>query len=226
MRVNQDRGDTLPRRAPPLSLVLGLALSLGGAPAALSGQDNVLDLRLLEANSDFDVTYQNFIYARSLGGGRFLAQALYLRIPAPDTADYNELAVGGGVRAAALGDLAVYLMASLARATDDNYLEPALLAQDALGRFTASLYLQHYAPLGDDGIDQWLIDSLEAQYAVRAPVSLGAALYAYRPAGGDWLTKIGPKVALADRLGSTELRATWRDGGGGHELQLRRIWIF
>jgi len=58
------------------------------------------DLRVLEANGDLDVTYQNFIYARSFGEGRFLAQALYLRIPstADGVEDYHEVAVAGGVQ--------------------------------------------------------------------------------------------------------------------------------
>mgnify|MGYP001167295565 FL=1 len=64
------------------------------------------------------------------------------------------------------------------------------------------------------------------QYAVRGPLYLGAALYAYQAEGGEWLTKIGPKVGVNDRFGATEVRATSVNQGGGHEIQLRRIVVF
>ncbi len=64
------------------------------------------------------------------------------------------------------------------------------------------------------------------QYVVRGPFYLGAALYAYQAEGGDWLTKIGPKVGINDKYGSTEVRATAVSHGGGHEVQFRRIVVF
>jgi hypothetical protein len=220
-----NRGLSRPSAVSPwVACVVGLlGLALAGAQTRLLAQDNVLDLRLVEVNGDGDVTYQNFIYARSLADGRFLAQALYLRLPQDS---YGEVAVGGGVRAALLGDLSVYLMASLAKASDASYAQPALFLQDAQGRLTGSLYLQRYTPLNDDGVAQWLVDALEAQYGIAGPVAIGAALHAYRPEGGDWLTKLGPKLVVSDRFGTTEIRATWLDAGGGHEFQIRRVWVF
>lgn len=61
--------------------VLTVAVLLTGPTARLTCQDNVLDLRVVEFNADRAITYQNFIYARSLAGGRFLVQVLYLRLP-------------------------------------------------------------------------------------------------------------------------------------------------
>lgn len=198
--------------------------ALGALPAsALPGQDNVLDLRVVEFNADREITYQNFIFARSLAGGRFFVQALYLRLPRDK---YHEVAAGAGVRVAALGDAAVYLVAGVGSATDANYAEPALLVQDTKGRLTGSLFAQRYVPLSSVGVGQWLLDALEVQYAVRSPCYLGAALYAYQAGGGDWLTKIGPKIGVNDTYGSTELRVTGVSHGGGHEIQLRRILVF
>jgi hypothetical protein len=191
--------------------------------STVSAQDNLLDLRVVELTEEGDVTYQNVIYSRSFAEGRFLAQALYLRLPRED---YNEVAVGGGARVVSLRDASAYLLISVAKATDSEYLEPALLVLDVAGRLTGSLYLQRYMPVGEDGIVQWLIDTLELQYGVRGPFALGAALYAYRPEGGEWLTKVGPKVALADRFGATELRLTRVNQSGGYELLLRRMLIF
>lgn len=186
-------------------------------------QDNVLDLRVVEINADREITYQNFMYARSFAGGRFLAQALYLRLPRDE---YNEVAVGAGVRVATMGDAAVYVIAGAGSATDANYAEPALLVQDAKGRFTGSLFLQRYVPLSSAGVGQWLIDALEVQYTVRGPLQLGAAFYAYQAGGGAWHTKIGPKLGVTDKCGSTEIRVAGVNHGGGHEIQLRRIVIF
>ncbi len=197
-------------------------LSLSVSSAA-NAQDNVLDLRLLEINSDRKITYQNFIYARSLASGKFLLQATYLRLP---QIDYNEFAAATAIRATTLGDVSVYLMAGIGVATDDTYAEPALLLQDVAGRLTGALYVQRYIPLGESGVGQWLLDSFELQYAVHIPFTLGAALYAYRPDGGSWLTKIGPKIGVTDRFGSTELRVTTVSGGGGNQFQLRRIIVF
>jgi hypothetical protein len=198
-------------------------LALVCLPVALAGQDNLLDLRLAELNEDADVTYQNFIYSRSFAGGRFLGQALYLRLPLDD---YNEVSVGGGIRALSLGDANLYGMASVAKATDAWYVEPAILLLDVAGRLTGSLYVQRYTPLSDEGIVQWLVDTIEAQYAVTGPFALGAALYAYRPEGGDWLTKVGPKASLADRLGATEVRVTRVSPGESFEFLIRRLLIF
>ena len=199
------------------------AALLAWPTARLACQDNVLDLRVVEVNTDRAITYQSFAYARSLAGGRFLAQALYLRLPQDK---YNEVAVGVGVRIGMIGDAAAYLMAGAGSATDASYAEPALLVQDIKGRFTGALFFQRYVPVSGAGVGQWLIDPLEMQYAVRGPLYLGAALYAYQAEGGEWLTKIGPKLGVNDRFGATEVRVASVNQGGGHEIQLRRIVVF
>jgi hypothetical protein len=198
-------------------------LVLALLPARMVCQDNVLDLRIVEFNTDRHVTYQNFIYARAFAGGKLLAQANYLRLP---RIDYDEVAVGVGLRIASLAGTDVYVMAGVGKATDATYAEPALLALKSKGRLSGSVYFQRYQPVNDAGIVQWLIDPLELQYAMRGPISIGASFYAYQPEGGDWLTKIGPKLALADKHGATEVRVTTVNPGGGREIQLRRIVVF
>jgi hypothetical protein len=205
--------------------VLTVAALLARPTAPLACQDNVLDLRVVEVNSHHDVTYQNFIYARSLAGGKYLAQALYLRLPG---IKYNEVAVGAGLRIASFGDASAYIIAGVGSATDANYAEPALLVQDTKGRLTYAVFFQRYVPLNNTVTvpGQWLIDPLEIQYAVYGPLYLGAALYAFKPGSDAWLTKVGPKLGVNDKFGSTEVRMTSVSQGGGHQVQLRRIVVF
>jgi hypothetical protein len=195
---------------------------LSGAATPAAAQQNVVDLRFLEIDSSGDVRYQNFIYDRTSADGRFLFEALYLRVP-PD--DYQEVSIGGGVRVVRARDLQGYLLVHGARASDGGYVQPALLLLDTAGRFTGSLFVQHYAPLSDKGVHQWLVDSAEAQYGVRGPVAIGVSAYLFKPAGGDWLTKVGPKIAIADGHGATELRVA-RINQGGYAFQLRRLFVF
>ena len=61
---------------------------------------NVLDLRFMELNSKGDLTYQNFIYSRMLDSGKWMAQALYLRLA---SVNYSEYAGGVGYRVATVG---------------------------------------------------------------------------------------------------------------------------
>ena len=158
------------------------------SPAA--AQQNVVDLRFLEIDSHGDVRYQNFIYDRTSADGRFLFEGLYLRVP-PD--DYDEVSIGGGYRVLRAADLQVYGLVHVAEATDGAYVQPALLLLDTAGRFTGSLFVQHYAPLSDRGVHQWLVDSAEAQYRPRSIRDRRVGVL-FKPAGGDWLTKVGPKV--------------------------------
>jgi hypothetical protein len=192
----------------------------GAAP--LAAQDNVLDLRVAEFNNHGDFTYQNFIYARNLDSARFMVQALYLRLP---DLGYREGAVAVGWRAAARGPLSAYLLAGAASATDAPYFEPALFVVGTGDRWSGSMYLQRYTPVNGRGIAQWLVDPLEVQYRVTGPFQVGTALYAYRPAGGDWLTKLGLKLGIVDPLGFTEVRIS-QVNTGGQEFQLRRIFAF
>lgn len=204
-----------------LATLVLTALTAGTALA----QDNVLDLRVVELDPEGTITYQNFIYARVFKEGRFLFEALHLRIP---TVDYKEVSVGGGYRVAQAGDLQVYALGHVAKATDGTYFQPALLLQDAKGRLTGSMFVQHYAPLTDEGAHQWLIDPIEAQYAVAGRVSLGGSGYFYKAPGLSWLRKVGPKISVADRFGATEFRAARVDdqGATGWEFQFRRIVVF
>jgi hypothetical protein len=190
------------------------------SPAA--AQQNVVDLRFLEIDSHGDVRYQNFIYDRTSADGRFLFEGLYLRVP-PD--DYDEVSIGGGYRVLRAADLQVYGLVHVAEATDGAYVQPALLLLDTAGRFTGSLFVQHYAPLSDRGVHQWLVDSAEAQYTIHGPFAIGASAYLFKPAGGDWLTKVGPKIAVSDKYGATELRIA-RINQGGYAFQLRRLFVF
>ena len=148
---------------------------------------------------------------------------LFLHLPADD---YREASAGFGYRFLHLGEVDLYGLAQVAAASDDNYFEPALLALDTTGKLTGSLYVQHYAPLASAGIHQWLLDPFELQYTVRAPLALGVSAYAYRPDGGSWLVKLGPKLSLADRYGATELRFAGVNQGHGCEVQFRRIFVF
>ncbi len=194
------------------------------AAAPLVAQQNLLDLRLAELNDGGDRTYHNFIYSRSLGESRFSLELFWLFLPQED--DYDEIVAGLGYRAFQRGDVSVSLIAYLASAPDDEYFEPALLALDTEGKLTWSFFLLHYLPLGSDGIHQWLVDPIEFQVAVRGPLSLGVSGYFYRPQGGSWLTKVGPKLSLADKYGASELAVRAVNDGGGVEFQLRRILTF
>lgn len=188
-------------------------------------QNNTLDLRVVEFDTDGTVTYQNFIYGRVFKDGRFLFEALHLRIP---VVDYKEVSVGGGVRVVTAGDVQVYALGHIAKATDAVYFQPAVFLQDATGRLTGSMFLQHYTPVNSDGVHQWLIDPIEAQYVVAGPVALGGSGYFYKAPEVSWLRKVGPKVSVADKFGATEFRAARVSDGSttGWEMQFRRILVF
>ncbi len=192
-------------------------------PAARAyGQDNVFDVRFVELDAHRHVSYQNFIYARAFDDGKYLAQGTFLKIP---PGSYNEFALALGIRAATIGETSVYLLAGAGRATDGDYAEPAILLQDTKGRLTGALYLQRYVPLSHSGIGQWLVDMLEAQYALGA-FYLGGAFYAYQANGDAWLSKVGPKFGRSDRMGATELRVTRTSRVGSPEIQFRRVLVF
>jgi hypothetical protein len=170
--------------------------------APLRAQDNALDLRV-EWSGERTPLYQNFLYARTLAGGRWMVQGLVLRLPADK---YDELAVGGGYRVASMGGASAYV-------------------QRTQGKLTGSFFVQRYTPADARGIVQWLVDPLEVQYAVAGPFAVGASLYAYRADGGDWSTRFGPKVSLSDRHGATEVRVS-EMSPGSRALQLRRVILF
>jgi hypothetical protein len=204
---------------PAVLLLVGfLARSL-----PLAGQDNTVDLRFLEVGEHGHLTYQNFIYSRNLAGGKWMFQGGFLRLP---QIDYKEYGIGLGYRLAVTREIGWYLFGNFAHGSDEDYFQPALLALDVEGKTTGSLFLLHYAPLGSDGIDQWLVDPIEVQYNLVGRLSLGGSGYFYRPAGGSWFHKIGPKLSLSDALGASELAVRKVNRGGGVEIQLRRIFVF
>ena len=201
-----------------------LAVAVCFPPTGVFAQSNILDLRLLEVDDGGDRTYHNVIYSHSFGDSRFSLEAFYLFLPQFD--DYEEPGLGVGYKALSLGDVEVSLIGYLASAPDDDYFEPAVLVIDGAGRWTWSVFLLRYLPLSSAGIEQWLVDPAEIQVRVKGPLSVGLSAYLYRPQGGDWLRKVGPKISVEDRLGATEIALRDVNQGGGYELQLRRILLF
>lgn len=202
-------------------MILAAVLLVVGAGRA-AAQEKILDLRLLELSEDGERTYHNLIV--SYGVGRRLSfEAFWLFLPQFE--HYDELGLGLGVNLLRKRGVSLTLIGYLAAAPDDEYFEPALLAADGDGRVTWSLFVLRYLPLGSAGVEQWLVDPLEVQFRVGGRVSLGASAYLYRPDGGSWLSKVGPKVSVADRWGSSDL-ALRRVNEGSWELQLRRILVF
>lgn len=206
-------------------LVLAL-LAVECVPAF--AQSNVLDLRPADINTDGDVTYRLFIYNRLLSDGKFMFEALHLRVPGLDVFDdYNEVAIGGGVRLVTAGGLRLYGMAHVAFATEDaRFFQPGMIVQFTSGRWSASSFVQRYVSLTDNAHSGWLIDPAEVQYTVVGPVALGASAYMYRADGGSALTKVGPKVSVADKYGATELRIAHVNQGASTEFQIRRVINF
>ena len=209
------------------SIVIAVALLAVECVPAFA-QNNVLDLRPADINSDGDVTYGLFIYNRMFSDGKIMFEALHLRIPGLDVFDdYNEVSVGGGIRVFKTGGLRLYGMAHFAFATDDaKFFQPGVIMQFASGRWAASSFVQRYVTLTDNAYSGWLIDPAEIQFTVAGPVALGASAYLYRADGGSTLTKIGPKVGIADKYGATEFRVAYVNQGASVEYQIRRVINF
>ena len=121
------------------SIVIAVALLVVECVPAFA-QNNVLDLRPADINSDGDVTYGLFIYNRIFSDGKIMFEALHLRIPSLGVFDdYNEVSVGGGIRLFKTGGLRLYGMAHYAVATDDaRFFQPGVIMQFASGRWAAS----------------------------------------------------------------------------------------
>ncbi len=196
-------------------------LSLLAIP--LWAQNNILDLRPLEIDDHGTITYQNFIYSRYLVGGKALLSAVHIRIP-PD--NYREFALGVGYNFASLNSVRGYLVASLSSATDDYYFQPALMGIGGMDRWFAFFYLTCYLPLGDDGINQWLLDPFELQYTLVGPLSIGFSSYYYRPNGGEPSYKLGGKMSYAHRYGSLDVTLRRTNRAQRLELQLRTVVAF
>jgi hypothetical protein len=199
-----------------LILLFGLACSSWA-------QNNVLDLRPAEWNEHGQVTYRNFVYSRYLAQGRFLLNAVHIRIP---PASYKELAIGGGYNAVTVKNIHAYAIANLATATDDYYFEPSLFVIGNEGKWSGSLLLVHYVPLGSDGISQWLMDPFEIQHTVAGPLSIGFSSYYYKAAAAEALTKAGVKLSYGHRLGALEAAFRHVNHNGGTEMQLRALILF
>ena len=158
MGSTRQHGRTEARRK--IRLAIRALLVLASVVALpLGAQEHVLDLRFLEVDEDGERTYQNFVYSGSLRGSRFSLEAFALFLPQLD--DYEEFGLGFGYRVGRLGEVDLRILAFLASASDEDYIQPALLLLDAEGRTTGSLFLLHYTPLGNQGIHQWLIDPAE-----------------------------------------------------------------
>ena len=72
----------------------------------LAAQDNLLDLRIAEIDRDGQRTYHNFIYSRTLLGGKVLLDANHLLVP---QSHYRETSVGAGYRTVGSGASGIYL---------------------------------------------------------------------------------------------------------------------
>ncbi len=210
-----------------LRSVIAVTLLLSACVPA-SAQNNVLDLKPADINSDGDVVYGIFIYNRLFSDGKFILEALHLRVPGLDIfEDYNEFSVGGGYRLIKRGGFQLYGLAHVAFATaDQKFFQPAALMQFASGKWAASSFVQRYIALTDNAASAWIIDPAEIQYTIAGPVAIGASAYMYRPNGGSSLTKIGPKISVADKYGATELRVAHVNQGASVEFQFRRVILF
>lgn len=193
-----------------------------------SAQNNVLDVRPADVTTGGDVTYRIFIYNHLLADGQFIFEALHLRIPGLDVFDdYHELSVGGGTRLVKTGGFQLYFIGHIGFASgDQRFLQPSTLAQFASGKWAASSFVQRYVAISDHASSAWLIDPAEVQYRLAGRVSIGASAYLYRPDGGSALSKIGPKISVADKYGATEVRVARVSQGASAEFQLRRVWLF
>jgi hypothetical protein len=201
-----------------------LALAALSTPVRLAAQDNTLDLRFLELDSKGHVTYQNFIYSRMLDSTRWMVQALFLKLP--EAGNYNEYAAGVGYRFATIGSVSSYVIAGAGTTNNSgSYFEPALFFSSTAGKLTGDAFVQRYVAVTNDATSGWLLDPLELNYAVASPFAVGAALYAYQPVGGVWFTKLGGKLGLNDKLGTSEIRISHVSTGGA-EFQFRRIFVF
>jgi hypothetical protein len=239
--LNSQRSSSRRGRRWPVTAILVALLATTAifAPLRLAAQDNVLDLRFMELNSKGDLTYQNFIYSRMLDSGKWMAQALYLRLA---SANYSEYAAGVGYRVATVGGFSGYAIAGYGNGTygpgtDGNYFEPAFLATGTQGKWSGSLFLQRYVAVDSKGVNAWLIDPIEGSYNFAGPFAIGASVYAYQPNNIDWLTKLGIKFGINDKLGTSELRIsavstpiallpTPTTPVHTTEFQFRRIFVF
>lgn len=199
-------------------ILVSIILSMAITP--VFAQDNLFDLRY-ELNGKGNNTYWNIIYARNFGPVMF--EAFHVRLPQDD---YKETVIGLGYTPFSIGDIAVYGLFHYSWAVDDKYLEPGIFAVDIDGRWTGSFWGVCYLPTGDEGIQQILIDPAEIQYNVLGRISVGISSYFWKPKGGEWFTKIGPKISISDKYGNTELRVANINNDGGWEFQLRRIVVF
>ena len=207
--------------------ILAVAMFVAACAPAVA-QNNSLDIRPADINSDGAVTYQFGSYNRLFADGKVLFEALYLRIPGLDVFDdYDEVSVGVGLRLMQKGGFRMFGIAHYAVATDSaQFIQPALITDFSRGRWTASSFVQRYIAITDNAASAWLVDPAEIQFTIAGPLALGVSAYLFRADGGSALTKIGPKVSVADKYGATELRVAHVNQGASVEYQVRRIILF
>jgi len=194
------------------------------ASGLLFAQENTVDLRL-EGKSDA-VTYMNFIYAHNFGDTPWMAEVFHCRLPVEGADDYYETTFGVGYNSLSVGDIAVYGLLHYSKAIDDNYAQPGLFALDVDGNWTGSLWAVYYVPLGDIGIEQILVDPVEIQRTVYGSLSFGVSGYLWKPQGGEWLTRVGPKLSYLNKWGTSEIRLANENNGGGWQVQLRHVVLW
>ena len=184
-------------------------------------QSNLLDFRM-ELDNDAEFTYQNIIYSRSINEGKFLIESYYLRLP---NEEYKELSVGGGYNLYSNKGMTFYLLGHIAFASDENYFQPALLAFKDTGRFTWSIFLLYYAPLGQKGISQWLIDPFELQYEISRKFSIGTSTYAWKSSMAS-VYKNGIKIGILFGSVKNELAVRYVSPNADIEVQFRALIFF
>jgi hypothetical protein len=226
--LNPQRKTARRGRRWPIALTFAAMLALGAfaAPARLAAQDNVFDLRVMELNSKGDLTYQNFIYAHMFDAQKWMVQVLYLRL-ASDS--YSEYAGGVGYRVASVGGFSGYGIAGYGSSNAGNYFEPAFFVNGSQGKWSGSFYLQRYVAVDTKGTNAWLIDPIEAAYNFAGPFTAGLSAYVYHPDLGGSVNKLGVKVGVNDKLGTTEVRisnVTTTGQSSTAEFQLRRVIVF
>lgn len=188
-------------------------------------QDHVFDLRLAEVNDNGDHTYSNFIYVRNAGSWMF--EVFHLYIPGLSGAsDYHENTGGVGYTFQTFGDVLIYGLAHLAKGSDEWYFQPALFALDVNGDLTGMAFILYYAPLGDEGLKQILVDPVTVKQHLFGNFYAGPHVYYWNADTVPDVLKLGGVATVVDKFGETSVTFRKVNHGGGWEFQLNRIFLF
>ena len=185
-------------------------------------QTHTCDFRIGEWNTDGQLTYRNFIYA--LNVGRLMGTVFHTRLPQLD--GYKETVVGIGYDMITIGDIKCYPLLHYSKINGNiTCIQPGGFFLDTTGKWTGSFWAVYYLPIGNDFIKQLVIDPIEYQYNIWESLSVGLSATMVFPKVGDYEIKAGPKVALGDKHGTSELRFA-KSNLGGWQLQVRRQLFF